>query len=110
MENKTLNQLMELLPEVIERKLPDDHALYPGDTVNYKLDIIKENGSWKISYNYYGWEGVDDILPHYTPINEDDKMLIETVGFDQSRCGFSDPDLKAVIIKMLIWLENYGNN
>ena len=80
------------------------------ELTNRRTPDGREIGEYEISYYYYGWEGVDDILPHYTPINEDDKMLIETVGFDQSRCGFSDPDLKAVIIKMLIWLENYGNN
>ena len=110
METKTLNQLMELLPEVIEQKLPSDHSLYPGELVNYRLDISKENGSWKISYNHYGWEGLEDILPHYDPITEDDKMILETLGPDFSRCGISDPDLKAAVIKALVWLENYGNN
>lgn len=110
MENKTLDQLMELLPETIEQKLPENDVLYPGELVNYRLGITRENGSWNISYDYYGWEGVEDRLPHYDPVTEDDKMLLETVGHDLSRCGVSDPDLKAAVIKTLIWLENYGNN
>ena len=73
------------------------------------MSITRVNGLWKISYDHQGWEGVDDVLPHYTPISDEDQELLNDMGPDLERCGCSDPDLKAAVIKMLVWLENYGH-
>ena len=109
MESKTLDELINLLPEVIEKELPEDHSLYPGELVNYRLDIEKVNGSWSIGYNFYGWEGLEDRLPHYKIITEEDKNLFEMGLFDLDRCGVCEVDLKVAVIKLLNWLNNDGN-
>lgn len=74
-------------------------------TYSIFLDSPGEN-LWRIGYKLEGWEGIEDIIPHY--ILEEDDMLLKDLGFkyDLDRCGCIDKDISVIVDRLSCWLSS----
>lgn len=92
----TLSDLLDKLPETIESDNHPEFSCMNGNT--YYLNIIKnpERREWMVSYNGYGYEGIEETIPY----------KIDDLGFREYEYFYSEDLLNAVYEMYLYLISN----